>query len=126
MRILTHASLALEIRMNISSAASLHGTVCPIRAQAFSDAPGFLSGCLEDNNDQEPLVRNVACQRSAESQHVADVPCFALFTVCFFDLIFLGSFLRRRRCGRISRCERHGSQVRAIITRSENKRERHR
>lgn len=47
-----------------------------------------------------------------QAQRVADVPCFTLFTVCLFDLILLGSFLRRRRCDRISRRERRGRQVR--------------
>jgi hypothetical protein len=111
---LTHASLALEIRMNISSAASLHGTVCPIKAHASSDEPGFLSGCL----GRGVTVSRNHCSGSVPSgpqdqvQSVVGLPSFALFTVCFFDLIFLCSFLWSRRCGKSIRCERRGRQVR--------------
>jgi hypothetical protein len=41
----THASLALEMRMNISSAASSQGTLLPRALHDASDRPGFLSGC---------------------------------------------------------------------------------
>jgi hypothetical protein len=64
----------LEIRMNISSAGSSHGTSWPMEAHASSDLPGFLSGCLRS----EKQTAGDACQhhRGLKAQAQANKrPC---------------------------------------------------